>query len=134
MGTMERSTAEHVEVRVAGARRRVAMRADDWLQLMTAIPVASYARLHGSFQLFCDGCDHLPDAAFRRVENDPHGRLEMFVADGVQVIGRRGTDEVPQTFFVIEVRVEEVLLIPEAQPPRQALLPLVCELKKESER
>jgi hypothetical protein len=134
MGTMERSTAEHVEVRVAGVRRRVAMRADDWTQLLSAIPVATFARLRGSFQRFCDGCNHLPETAFRRVEDDPHGRLEEFVAKGVRVIGRRGTDEVSQTFFVTQVRIDDLGLLAEAEAPRQAMLPLGTVLSKGSER
>ena len=134
MGTMERSTAEHVEVRVAGVRRRVAMRADDWTQLLSAIPVTTFARLRGSFQRFCDGCSHFPEAAFRRVEDDPHGRLEEFVAEGVRVIGRRGTDEVPQTFFVTQVRINNSGSLAEAEAPRQAMLPLDTVFIEGSER
>ena len=55
---------------------------------------------------------------------DSHGRLEEFVADGVHVIGRRGTDETIQTFFVIELRitVDAPMLVP---APAQATLPLI---------
>ena len=135
MGSVEQSAAEHAEVRVEGPRRRIAMRADDWKRLHNAISVTVFARLMGLFRRFCDGCDHLPEQAFRRVTNDQHCRLEEFVATDVQVVGRRGTDEARQTFFVTEVRIARAVN-PVLQPVAalQAMLPLGIVVQKERER
>jgi len=135
MGSAERSAAEHAEVRVEGPRRRIAMRANDWKRLHNAIPVTVFARLMGLFRRFCNGCDHLPEQAFRRVADDQHGRLEEFISSDVQVIGRRGTDEARQTFFVTEVRIARAV-DPVLQPAAalQAMLPLNIVVQKERER
>ena len=135
MGSVERSPAEHAEVRVDGPRRCIAMRASDWTRLHHAIPVTVFARLMGLFRRFCNGCDHLPDQAFRRVAGDQHGRLEEFIATDVQVVGRRGTDEARQTFFVTEVRIARAV-DPVLQPVAalQAMLPLEIVVQKERER
>ena len=135
MGSAERSPAEHAEVRVNGPRRCIAMRARDWARLHHAIPVTVFARLMGLFRRFCNGCDHLPEQAFRRVAGDQHGRLEEFIATDVQVVGRRGTDEARQTFFVTEVRIARAV-DPVLQPVAalQAMLPLEIVVQKERER
>jgi hypothetical protein len=132
MDAAERSAAEHAEVRVDGARRRVAMRPSDWQQLYESIPRQAFTRLMGLFRRFCDGCDHLPEQAFRRVSDDPHGRLEEFVAADVRVIGRRGTDDRRQTFFVTEVRISAAALpVHQPEASRQAMLPLELAVQKE---
>ncbi len=135
MGSAERSPAEHAEVRVDGPRRCIAMRASDWARLHHAIPVTVFARLMGLFRRFCNGCDHLPEQAFRRVAGDQHGCLEEFIATDVQVIGRRGTDEARQTFFVTQVRIVSAVS-PVRQPAAtlQAILPLDLVVQKERER
>jgi hypothetical protein len=135
MGSDERSAAEHAEVRVEGPRRRIAMRANDWKKLHNAIPVTVFARLMGLFRRFCDGCDHLPEQAFRRLADDQHGRLEEFIATDVRVVGRRGTDEARQTFFVTQVRIASAVG-PVLQPVAalQAMLPLEIVVQKERER
>lgn len=135
MGSAERSAAEHAEVRVEGARRRIAMRPSDWQRLHETIPLPVFARLVGLFRRFCNGCDHLPEQAFRRVADDHHGRLEEFIAADVRVIGRRGTDDTRQTFFVTQVRIISATL--PVHPPetsRQAMLPLEIAVQKERER
>ena len=135
MGSVERSPAEHAEVRVDGPRRCIAMRASDWARLHHAIPVTVFARLMGLFRRFCNGCDHLPEQAFRRVAGDQHGRLEEFIATDVQVVGRRGTDEARQTFFVTEVRIiRAVGLVLQPVAALQEMLPLEIVVQKERER
>ena len=125
METTNRATAEHTEVRVEGALRRIAMRSSDWAALHSQIPIAAHCRLLAAFRRFCAGSDNLPEQVFRRVSSDPHGRLEEFVAEGVQVIGRRGTDEQFQTFFTTEVRIATTVPTAiEPEVPRQATLPL----------
>jgi len=127
---------EHAEVCVEGACRRIAMRPSDWEVLCTKIPVAVHCRLLAIFKRFCAGHDNLPEQAFHRVASDPHGRLEEFAADGVQVIGRRGTDDRFQTFFTTEVRIAaDVPTVSEPEAPRQAALPLdVAVRQKGTER
>jgi len=135
MGSADRSAAEHAEVRVEGPRRRIAMRANDWKRLHDAIPVTVFARLMGLFRRFCDGCEHLPEQAFRRVADDQHGRLEEFIATDVQVVGRRGTDEARQTFFVTQVRIVSAAgLVLQPATARQAMLPLETAVQKEREQ
>ncbi|WP_395612215.1 hypothetical protein [Allosphingosinicella sp.] len=101
------------------------MRDSDWNTFESQIPRATHFRLRAAFKRFCAGCDDLPDQLFHRCPQDGHGRLEEFVADGVRVIGRRGTDETIQTFFVIEFRVAAdappLAVVP---APAQAMLPL----------
>lgn len=126
MDSTERAAAELQAVRFEGARRRVAMRAWDWEAFESRIPRSAHHRLRAAFKRFCRGCDNMPATVFRRCPWDSHGRLEEFVADGVQVIGRRGTDETIQTFFVIELRVAADVPLPAIEPaPAQAALPLI---------
>lgn len=135
MDAAERSAAEHAEVCVEGPRRCIAMRPSDWQRLRQEIPLSVFARLVGLFRRFCDGCNHLPEQAFRRVADDRHGRLEEFSAADVQVIGRRGTDDPRQTFFVTEVRISDVTLpVNQPEASRQAVLPLEIAVQKERER
>lgn len=124
MDSTERAAAELPEVRFEGARGRVAMRASDWETFESHIPHSAHHRIRAAFKRFCLGCDNMPEQVFHRCPWDPHGRLEEFVADGVHVIGRRGTDETIQTFFVIELRinVDAPALVP---APAQATLPLI---------
>ena len=126
MDSTERAAAELQAVRFEGARRRVAMRACDWEAFESGIPRSAHFRLRAAFKRFCAGCDNLPEQLFRRCPKDSHGRLEEFVADGVHVIGRRGTDDTVQTFFVIEMRVTAdappLAIVP---APAQAALPLI---------
>ena len=111
------------------------MRPSDWQRLYDSIPRQAFTRLMGLFRRFCDGCDHLPEQAFRRVPDDPHGRLEEFVATGARVIGRRGTDDRRQTFFVTEVSISAAMLpVREPGASRQAMLPLELAVKKERKR
>lgn len=131
MDSTNRAAAEHAEVRVEGTRRRIAMRRSDWDILHSNIPVATHCRLLAAFKRFCAGCDNLPEQVFRRVASDRHGRLEEFVADGVQVIGRRGTDDELQTFFTTDVRIAaDVPMVVEPEAPRQAALPLDVAVQK----
>jgi hypothetical protein len=120
-----RRIAEHAEVRIEGTRRRVAMRPSDWELFCSQVPVPARLRIVAAFKRFCSGCENLPEQVFRRVQSDPHARLEEFIASGIQVIGRRGTDENLQTFFVTEVRIATgVSKVSEAEAPRQGRLPL----------
>lgn len=125
-----RTASEHLAMRFEGARRRIAMRESDWQALQTQISLAVFLRLRAAFRRFCEGCDNLPTQVFCRVDGDPHGRLEQFIADGVQVIGRRGTDETLQTFFTTEVRIAARLPLVEPAAPSQAMLPLVTVLQQ----
>jgi len=122
----DRTPSEHMEVRFEGVHRRIAIRASDWETLRTKIQRSAHLRLVAAFKRFCAGCDNMPEQAFRRCEGGGFGRLEEFVADGVLVIGRRGTDDRFQTFYTTEVRVssEVALLVQQPEAPRQSLLPL----------
>jgi len=107
------------------------MRPAHWAALHSKIPVEIHCRLLAAFKRFCAGCDNLPEQVFRRVASDPYGRLEEFVADGVQVIGRRGTDDKLQTFFTTEVRITaDVPTVIEPEAPRQAALPLEVAVRR----
>jgi hypothetical protein len=125
LDSTERAAAELPAVRYEGARRQVAMRASDWETFESRIPRSAHFRLRAAFKRFCAGCDNMPEQLFHRRPRDGHGRLEEFVADGVHVIGRRGTDEAIQTFFVIELRVTAdappLAVVP---VPAQSVLPL----------
>lgn len=102
------------------------MRDSEWDAFESQIPCSAHVRLLAAFKRFCAGCDNLPEQLFHRCPWDGHGRLEEFVADGVHVIGRRGTDETIQTFFVIELRVTaEAPPLAVGPAPAQAVLPLL---------
>ena len=124
MESTERAATELMEVRFEGARRRIAVRSSDWHALQSQIPKSAHFRLFSAFKRFCAGCDNLPEQLFRRCTGSAYGRLEEFVADGV--LGRRGTDDRFQTFFVTEVCItaDAPPLAIELVAPRQAMLPL----------
>lgn len=126
MDSTDRATSELPEVRVTGTHRRVAMRASDWEALHTQIPRSTFFRLHAALKRFCGGCDNMSEQVFRRCPGSGFGRLEEFVADGVQVIGRRGNDDQIQTFFTTEVRISPAVtqLVQDQPASRQQLLPL----------
>ena len=106
------------------------MRACDWEAFESGIPRSAHFRLRAAFKRFCAGCDNLPEQLFRRCPKDSHGRLEEFVADGVHVIGRRGTDDTVQTFFVIEMRVTAdappLGIVPAPAPQRELRCCVAC--------
>lgn len=115
-----------MEVRFEGTRRRIAIRSSDWHALQSQISRSAHHRLFSAFKRFCAGCDNLPEQLFRRCNGSAYDRLEEFVADGVRVIGRRGTDDKFQTFFVTEVLIASEVMPLAIAPvaPRQAVLPL----------
>lgn len=132
MDATDRTPSEHMEVQFEGPHRRIAMRASDWDTLRTKIPKSGYFRLVAAFKRFCSGCDNMPEQMFRRCAGGGFGRLEEFVVDGVLVIGRRGTDDLFQTFYTTEVRISSYVAQPVQSPvaPRQTLLPLESSVKQ----
>lgn len=103
MDASEGHVGELYEIRFSGSRWRIAMRAAEYQLFCSGISADAHLRLRSAFQLFCQqGSDPLPAPLFRKLPGAE--RCEAFVAFGVQVIGRRATEDPLKTFYVTEMR------------------------------